>query len=152
MNKIVFLLFMLSLTICFSSCKSNETNLTQTSQTTVAQTTYIFTPLASKNSILPSENCTKIVYWIKGKGIEITTAKDISNIMNILSSTKLSKYETKEEKAGGLYIDIYYGNDVKRLTMLRDYIVLDGVSYKTNDDLTKMIQPYMDNVYGKYIE
>ena len=152
MNKIVFLLFMLSLTICFSSCKSNETNLTQTSQTTVAQTTYIFTPLASKNSIFPSENCTKIVYWIKGKGIEITTAKDISNIMNILSSTKLSKYETKEEKAGGLYIDIYYGNDVKRLTMLRDYIVLDGVSYKTNDDLTKILQPYMDNVYGKYIE
>lgn len=152
MNKIVFLLFMLSLTICFSSCKSNETNLTQTSQTTVAQTTYIFTPLTSKNSILPSENCTKIVYWIKGKGIEITTAKDISNIMNILSSTKLSKYETKEEKAGGLYIDIYYGNDVKRLTMLRDYIVLDGVSYKTNDDLTKILQPYMDNVYGKYIE
>ena len=148
MNKIVFLLFMLSLTICFSSCKSNETNLTQTSQTTVAQTTYIFTPLASNNSIFPSENCTKIVYWIKGKGIEITTAKD----MNILSSTKLSKYETKEEKAGGLYIDIYYGNDVKRLTMLRDYIVLDGVSYKTNDDLTKILQPYMDNVYGKYIE
>lgn len=72
--------------------------------------------------------------------------------MNILSSTKLSKYETKEEKTGGLYIDIYYGNDVKRLTMLSDYIVLDGVSYKTNDDLTKMIQPYMDNVYGKYIE
>ena len=152
MNKIVFLLFMLSLTICFSSCKSNETNLTQTSQTTVAQTTYIFTPLASNNSIFPSENCTKIVYWIKGKGIEITTATDISNIMNILSSTKLSKYETKEEKAGGLYIDIYYGNDVKRLTMLRDYIVLDGVSYKTNDDLTKILQPYMDNVYGKYIE
>lgn len=100
MNKIVFLLFMLSLTICFSSCKSNETNLTQTSQTTVAQTTYIFTPLTSKNSIFPSENCTKIVYWINGRGIEITDAKDISNIMNILSSTKLSKYETKEEKAG----------------------------------------------------
>lgn len=157
MNKIVFLLFMLSLTICFSSCKSNETNLTQTSQTTVAQTTYIFTPLTSKNSILPSENCTKIVYWIKGKGIEITTAKDISNIMNILSSTKLSKYETKEEKAGGLYIDIYYGNDVKRLTMLRDYIVLDGVSYKTNDDLTKILQPYMDdyflsNGHKEYVE
>lgn len=157
MNKIVFLLFMLSLTICFSSCKSNETNLTQTSQTTVAQTTYIFTPLASKNSIFPSENCTKIVYWIKGKGIEITTAKDISNIMNILSSTKLSKYETKEEKAGGLYIDIYYGNDVKRLTMLRDYIVLDGVSYKTNDDLTKILQPYMDdyflsNGHKEYVE
>lgn len=147
MNKIVFLLFMLSLTICFSSCKSNETNLTQTSQTTVAQTTYIFTPLTLKNSIFPSENCTKIVYWIKGKGIEITAAKDISNIMNILSSTKLSKYETKEEKAGGLYIDIYYGNDVKRLTMLSDYIVLDGVSYKTNDDLTKMIQPYMNNYF-----
>ena len=157
MNKIVFLLFMLSLTICFSSCKSNETNLTQTSQTTVAQTTYIFTPLTSKNSIFPSENCTKIVYWIKGKGIEITTAKDISNIMNILSSTKLSKYETKEEKAGGLYIDIYYGNDVKRLTMLSDYIVLDGVSYKTNDDLTKLLQPYMDNYflsngYEEYVE
>ena len=142
MNKIVFLLFMLSLTICFSSCKSNETNLTQTSQTTV---------------IFPSENCTKIVYWIKGKGIEITAAKDISNIMNILSSTKLSKYETKEEKAGGLYIDIYYGNDVKRLTMLSDYIVLDGVSYKTNDDLTKLLQPYMDNYflsngYEEYVE
>lgn len=157
MNKIVFLLFMLSLTICFSSCKSNETNLTQTSQTTVAQTTYSFTPLTSKNSIFPSENCTKIVYWINGKGIEITAAKDISNIMNILSSTKLSKYETKEEKAGGLYIDIYYGNDVKRLTMLSDYIVLDGVSYKTNDDLTKMIQPYMDNYflsngYEEYVE
>lgn len=72
--------------------------------------------------------------------------------MNILSSTKLSKYETKEEKAGGLYIDIYYGNDLKQLTMLSDYIVLDGVSYKTNEDLTKIIQPYMDNVYGKYIE
>ena len=149
MNKIVFLLFMLSLTICFSSCKSNETNLTQTSQTTVAQTTYIFTPLTSKNSIFPSE--------IKGKGIEITAAKDISNIMNILSSTKLSKYETKEEKAGGLYIDIYYGNDVKRLTMLRDSIVLDGVSYKTNDDLTKLLQPYMDNYflsngYEEYVE
>ena len=43
-------------------------------------------------------------------------------------------------------------DDLKRLTMLSDYIVLDGVSYKTNDDLTKMIQPYMDNVYGKYIE
>lgn len=42
----------------------------------------------------------KIVYWINGRGIEITDAKDISNIMNILSSTKLSKYETKEEKAG----------------------------------------------------
>lgn len=157
MNKIVFLLFMLSLTICFSSCKSNETNLTQTSQTTVAQTTYIFTHLTSKNSIFPSENCTKIVYWIKGKGIEITAAKDISNIMNILSSTKLSKYETKEEKAGGLYIDIYYGNDVKRLTMLSDYIVLDGVSYKTNDDLTKLLQPYMDNYflsngYEEYVE
>ena len=157
MNKIVFLLFMLSLTICFSSCKSNETNLTQTSQTTVAQTTYIFTLLTSKNSIFPSENCTKIVYWIKGKGIEITAAKDISNIMNILSSTKLSKYETKEEKAGGLYIDIYYGNDVKRLTMLSDYIVLDGVSYKTNDDLTKLLQPYMDNYflsngYEEYVE
>ena len=157
MNKIVFLLFMLSLTICFSSCKSNETNLTQTSQTTVAQTTYICTPLTSKNSIFPSENCTKIVYWIKGKGIEITAAKDISNIMNILSSTKLSKYETKEEKAGGLYIDIYYGNDVKRLTMLSDYIVLDGVSYKTNDDLTKLLQPYMDNYflsngYEEYVE
>ena len=157
MNKIVFLLFMLSLTICFSSCKSNETNLTQTSQTTVAQTTYIFTPLTSKISIFPSENCTKIVYLIKGKGIEITAAKDISNIMNILSSTKLSKYETKEEKAGGLYIDIYYGNDVKRLTMLSDYIVLDGVSYKTNDDLTKLLQPYMDNYflsngYEEYVE
>ena len=96
-------------------------------------------------------------YWIKGKGIEITAAKDISNIMNILSSTKLSKYETKEEKAGGLYIDIYYGNDVKRLTMLSDYIVLDGVSYKTNDDLTKLLQPYMDNYflsngYEEYVE
>lgn len=157
MNKIVFLLFMLSLTICFSSCKSNETNLTQTSQTTVAQTTYSFTPLTSKNSIFPSENCTKIVYWINGRGIEITDAKDISNIMNILSSTKLSKYETKEEKAGGLYIDIYYIDDVKRLTMLSDYIVLDGVSYKTNDDLTKLLQPYMDNYflsngYEEYVE
>jgi len=58
----------------------------------------------------------------------------------------------KEEKAGGFYIDIYYGNDLKRLTMLSDYIVLDGVSYKTNEDLTKIIQPYMDNVHGKYIE
>ena len=58
----------------------------------------------------------------------------------------------KEEKAGGQYIDIYYGNDLKQLTMLSDYIVLDGVSYKTNEDLTKIIQPYMDNVYGKYIE
>lgn len=37
----------------------------------------------------------------------------------------------KEEKAGGFYIDIYYGNDLKQLTMLSDYIVLDGVSYKT---------------------
>ena len=55
----------------------------------------------------------------------------------------------KEEKAGGFYIDIYYGNDLKQLTMLSDYIVLDGVSYKTNEDLTKIIQPYMDNVYGK---
>lgn len=36
--------------------------------------------------------------------------------------------------------------------MLSDYIVLDGVSYKTNEDLTKIIQPYMDNVHGKYIE
>ncbi|EKC61842.1 hypothetical protein LEA_12146, partial [human gut metagenome] len=54
--------------------------------------------------------------------------------------------------AGGFYIDIYYGNDLKQLTMLSDYIVLDGVSYKTNEDLTKIIQPYMDNVYGKYIE
>ncbi len=36
--------------------------------------------------------------------------------------------------------------------MLSDYIVLDGVSYKANEDLTKIIQPYMDNVYGKYIE
>ncbi|EDM51586.1 hypothetical protein [Eubacterium ventriosum] len=72
--------------------------------------------------------------------------------MNILSYTELSKYEIKEEKAGGFYIDIYCGNDVKRLTMLSDYIVLDGVSYKTNEDLTKIIQPYMDNVYGKYIE
>lgn len=113
--------------------------------------------MTSKNSIFPSENCTKIVYWIKGKGIEITAAKDISNIMNILSSTKLSKYETKEEKAGGLYIDIYYIDDVKRLTMLSDYIVLDGVSYKTNDDLTKLLQPYMDNYflsngYEEYVE
>ena len=58
----------------------------------------------------------------------------------------------KEEKAGGFYIDIYYGNDLKQLTMLSDSIVLDGVSYKTNEDLTKIIQPYMDNVYGKYIE
>lgn len=58
----------------------------------------------------------------------------------------------KEEKADGFYIDIYYGNDLKQLTMLSDYIVLDGVSYKTNEDLTKIIQPYMDNVYGKYIE
>ena len=58
----------------------------------------------------------------------------------------------KEEKASGFYIDIYYGNDLKQLTMLSDYIVLDGVSYKTNEDLTKIIQPYMDNVYGKYIE
>lgn len=58
----------------------------------------------------------------------------------------------KEEKAGGFYIDIYYDNDLKQLTMLSDYIVLDGVSYKTNEDLTKIIQPYMDNVYGKYIE
>ena len=58
----------------------------------------------------------------------------------------------KEEKACGFYIDIYYGNDLKQLTMLSDYIVLDGVSYKTNEDLTKIIQPYMDNVYGKYIE
>ncbi len=98
MNKIVFLFFMLSLTVCFSSCKSNETNLTQTSQTTVAQTTYSFTPLTSKNSIFPSENCTKIVYWINGKGIEITTAKDISNIMNILSYTEFSKYESKKKK------------------------------------------------------
>ena len=145
MNRIVFLLFMLSLTICFSSCKSNETNLTQTSQTTVAQTTYIFTPLTSKNSIFPSENCTKIVYWIKkGKGIEITATKIFPILLNILSSTKLSKYETKEEKAGGLYIDIYYGNDVKRLTMLSDYIVLDGVSYKTNDDFDKTAS----TVYG----
>ena len=83
MNKIVFLLFMLSLTICFFSFKSNETNLTQTSQTTVAQTTYIFTPLTSKNSIFPSENCTKIVYWIKGTGIKIIEEQVISNIMNI---------------------------------------------------------------------
>ena len=71
--------------------------------------------------------------------------------------TKLSKYETKEEKAGGLYIDIYYIDDVKRLTMLSDYIVLDGVSYKTNDDLTKLLQPYMDNYflsngYEEYVE
>ena len=36
--------------------------------------------------------------------------------------------------------------------MLSDYIVLDGVSYKANEDLTNIIKPYMDNVYGKYIE
>lgn len=31
--------------------------------------------------------------------------------------------------------------------MLSDYIVLDKVSYKTNEDLTKIIQPYMDNYF-----
>ena len=41
--------------------------------------------------------------------------------------------------------------------MLSDYIVLDGVSYKTNDDLTKLLQPYMDNYflsngYEEYVE
>lgn len=159
-NKFVFPIFILFLTIFFSSYgfvnnASSQNN--DMSSRTVAQTTYSFTPLTSKNSIFPSENCTKIVYWINGRGIEITDAKDISNIMNILSSTKLSKYETKEEKAGGLYIDIYYIDDVKRLTMLSDYIVLDGVSYKTNDDLTKLLQPYMDNYflsngYEEYVE
>ena len=78
--------------------------------------------------------------------------------MDILISTRLEEKSMKEERAGGIDIDLINDkNEEKRLVLYSDSVLYDNQLYMTGENVVEQIRTIVEqfanaNGYGSYFE
>ncbi|WP_448901818.1 hypothetical protein [Eubacterium sp.] len=157
-NKMLkFVCFCLLFTLNLG-CENANNNSKNNSDISTKEVTINKVENETTNAVFSQNNCKMIRYWIMGKGIEITDKNTVDGIMDILISTRLEEKSMKEERAGGIDIDLINDkNEEKRLVLYSDSVLYDNQLYMTGEDIVEQIRTIVEqfanaNGYGSYFE
>lgn len=160
-NKCKMVIICLTVAVCSLNlgCEdANKDNSKNNSDISTKEVTINKVENETTNAVFSRNNCKMIRYWIMGKGIEITDKNTIDGIMDILISTRLEEKSMKEERAGGIDIDLINDkNEEKRLVLYSDSVLYDNQLYMTGENVVEQIRTIVEqfanaNGYESYFE